>query len=106
MKKGILFFIGLVCLLLAIANIVVWIVISAQSEKSFEAVVAEYVGLFPALLANPITLTFLNILLLSIAILCFVYSKARSNQALFKKTCVVLIIFSGILAFWNLFSLM
>ena len=106
MKRGILFFIGLLCLLLVIANIVAWIVISAQSEKSFEAVVAEYVSLFPRFLASAIELTLLNVLLSSVAIICFVYSKAKSNDSVFKNVCLGLIIFSGVLAAWNLFSSM
>ena len=97
---------GLGCLLLAIADIVTWIIVSAQAEKSFETVVAEYVGLFPRALANPIKLTLLNIFLLLIAISCFIYSKSNSNNSLFKKACLVLSIFSGILAGWNLFTLM
>jgi len=106
MKRKILFFIGLICLLMAIADMVTWIIISSQSEKSFEAVVAEYISLFPTPLADPVKLTFLNILLLLIAVICFIYSKEKSNNVFYKKFCLVLIVFSGVLAFWNLFSLM
>jgi len=106
MKSKIIFFIGSLLLILAAANIVTWIIISDQPQKNFEAVVKEYVSLFPGFLANPIILTLLNIFMLLFAIVCFIYSKTHSNNTLFKKTCLALSIFSGILAGWNLFTLM
>ena len=106
MKAIMLFTIGLLCLMLATANILIWIIISTQQDINFDGAVSKYVNLFPELIAKPIILTFLNILLLSIAIICFVYFKMKSNNAFFKKVCITLIILSGILAFWNLFSLM
>ena len=106
MKRKILFFFGLLCLLLAIADMVTWIIVSAPSEKSFEAVVAEYTSLFPKPIADPVKLTFLNILLLLAAGICFIFSYQKTNIVFYKKFCLVLIVFSGFLAFWNLFSLM
>src|SRR5687768_1225113 len=105
MIRKILFFIGLACLLLAIADLVLWIVI-ATPEKSFEEAVNEYISLFPNFIRNPITLTLLNILLLLMAIGCFIFSIQKNSRSFFKRLCYVLIILSGVLAYWNLFSLM
>jgi len=105
MKRGVLFFIGLVCLSIAIVDLLVWIII-ATPEKSFDEAVNEYVKLFPKFIVNPLTLTLLDILLLLIAIGCFVYAKIKSNNKGFNIVSLILIILSGILACWNIFSLM
>ena len=105
MKRKILFFAGLLCLLLAIADLVVWIII-ATPEKSFGTAVSDYVSLFPKFIANPVTLTLLNILFLLMAIGFFIFSIQKITSLSFRRVCYILIILSGILAGWNLFSLM
>ena len=106
MSKKIYFIAGLIFLLASIADLVVWIVVSAPEEKSFDAAVNDYIGLYPKYLADPIKLTLLNIILSLMAIGCFLISIRYSYNLYFKRVCYGLIIFSGFLAFWNLFSLM
>jgi len=106
MSRKFFFIAGLVFLLIGIADNVLWIIISAPEAISFDASVKEYISLYPKFLASPIKLTFLNIILFLIAIGCFILSANKSNRAYFRRTCYVLIVLSGILAFWNLFSLM
>lgn len=106
MNRSLVFIVGFSLMLLAIADMAAWIIIANGSNKNFEETVAEYLSLFPDFIANAVVLTILNILLFLIAIVCFVYSKQKTNKASFKILYLVLIIFSSVLAFWNLFSLM
>ncbi len=106
MNRKIFFVAAVFFLLLAMADIVLWIIISSDYSKSFETVVDEYVSLFPKIIATPKILTVLNILSLGIVICFFVLSRNKSKSEKFKKICLGLIIFSGILGFWNVFSLM
>jgi len=106
MIKKLLFIIGLIILIFVIIDLVVWIKIATQEEKSFDEVVNEYMSLYPKFIVDSITLTLLHILLLLIAIGCFIFAIQKNSSSFFKKLCYVLIILSGILAFWNLFSLM
>jgi hypothetical protein len=105
MLKRIIFFAGLFFLFLVIADMVLWIVISSR-EKSFNDSVRRYLSLFPTFLANSLTLTLLNIFFAGLAILCFMMIKKNSSNSVFVKICNGLIILTGLLAFWNLFSLM
>jgi uncharacterized membrane protein len=105
MIKRFAFITGLLFLLIAITNFVVWFII-ATSAKSFDEAVNDYINLYPKFIENPITLTLLNILLLAMAIGCFIFSIQKNSSSFFKRLCYGLIILSGILAFWNLFSLM
>ena len=106
MARKFSFVVGFVLLMAVVLNLVLWIAVSSSGTHSFEESVKEYISFFPSLLANPGRLTLINILLLLISIVCFVISARRSNNSFFKTLCYVLIVLSGILAFWNLFSLM
>jgi len=96
----------LILLIVAITDLVLWIVIANPEEKSFDDAVAEYIGLYPQIIADPIKLTLLNMIFLSIAIGCFIFSMAKTKSSGMRKLCYVLIVISGVFILWNLFSLM
>ncbi|WP_330442475.1 hypothetical protein [Flavobacterium sp. C4GT6] len=100
--KIILYSLGLVCLFTTIADMVLWFKACAQYE-GFEETKQAYLSYFPLSLRGDYTLTLINCGMLAVSVLVF----ANSIRIGFLKTVsFVLTILSGILFYWQLFSLM
>ncbi|WP_294733886.1 hypothetical protein [uncultured Flavobacterium sp.] len=103
-KKSVLFFcLAFIPLFIVVANMTLWIVTATGNNDTFEQTRANYLSHFPEWLQNPILLTLIDIALLAIAGGLFFYS--MKNLKL-KIPAAIFLIFSAILAAWNLFSLM
>jgi hypothetical protein len=85
---------------------ILWIRIAINEEKSFETTLNEYLSNYPAWLRKPAHTIALKLVLGGIAIICFVFAIKYTHKNLIRNLLYFLIILSGILVFWNLFSLM
>lgn len=105
MKKQILILLfGLGTLLLASASFLMYLWFRACAQyDSFEETKQAYLDNFPASLQDATITTGITILLLSGSLVCFI--KAISANFL-KPAAVVLVVISGLLLSWNIFSLM
>ncbi|QEE48714.1 hypothetical protein FUA48_03740 [Flavobacterium alkalisoli] len=100
--KIILYSLGLVCLLATMTNMILWFRACARYED-FETIKQAYRSHFPVSLRGQYTLTFINCGMLAVSVAVF----ANSISAGFLKTLsLVLVIVSGFLLFWQIFSLM
>ena len=100
--KIILYSLALLCLFTTIADMVLWFKVCAQYD-SFEETKQAYLSYFPVSLRGQYTLTLINCGMLAVSVLVF----ANSIRIRFLKTIsFVLTILSGILFYWQLFSLM
>jgi hypothetical protein len=100
--KNILYGIAIFLLLITIADMVLWFIDCARYE-GFEAIKQAYHSRFPQFLRGHYTLTLINILCLSVATLIFIFCVQMN---FLKKLSLGLAIFSGLLLYWNVFSLM
>lgn len=100
-RDRIAFCIGMLLFLLVLAAILLWIYIVTSRDGSFEAYKTQYLSFFPTVLRNAFLLTLINIIVLGIAIYCFILSMKA-----FKYTALILAILAGILLMWQIFSLM
>ena len=102
-KNNTLFYIGLLPFIIAVANMTLWIVTATQEHATFEETVNAYLSHFPEWLQNPQLLTLINIVLLALAGSLFFKSMKKPKLKIAGTTFLV---FSGVLAMWNVFSLM
>lgn len=100
--KIILYGLGLVCLFTTIADMILWFKTCAQYE-GFEEIKQAYLSYFPVSLRGDYTLTLINCGMLAVSVLVFVNS---IRIGFLKTISFVLTILSGILFYWQLFSLM
>ena len=103
-KKSALFFsIAFIPFFVAVADMALWIVTATGNDDSFEQTLANYLSYFPEWLQNPQLLTLINIALLALA--GGLFFKSMKNPKL-KIAGTTFLIISGVLAMWNVFSLM
>ena len=105
-KKTLYISLGVLFLSLVIFDVVVWIYFSSNSQKPFEAAVQDYLNFYGGIFENAMIATLRNIIFCILAIICFVlainsYRESRRHGGLYG-----LIIFTGLLCAWHLFSLM
>ncbi|WP_421939265.1 hypothetical protein [Pedobacter sp.] len=93
---------AIVLLAIFMVNMIWWFRVTNRNT-SFEADRAEYLAAFPASLQNPLLLTLMAIILLTISGILFVQS-GKLKQL--KVVSVVGYCTSFILAFWQLFTIM
>lgn len=106
-RKGlILAIIGILLLAVGIIDLILWFVAAANDKKSFEETLTDYLSNFPVGLRNPINLTLINVVLFGLSIIFFVFAIKYTNREFYRRFLYALIVLSGLLAFWNLFSLM
>ena len=107
MKSRILFtLLGVALLLLVMYDMVLWIRVYIQEQKNFTEAVKEYVAIFPGFIHNALQITIINLIAAGLSIFFFIMAKKDSKMGLYKKSIYVLVTISGVLGFWNLFSLM
>lgn len=80
-----------------------WMIVAGDETISFEQTKTQYNTMLPAILRNRFALEFFNISILLIAAFLF-YKCIKAN--FLKIISWVLLSLSGLLAYWNLFSLM
>ena len=100
--KNICYGIAVLLLFIAITHMVLWF-IDCAGHEGFEATKAAYHSRFPQFLRGHYTLTLINVLCLSIATLIFIFCV---QMKFLRKLSLGLAIFSGLLLYWNIFSLM
>ena len=107
MKMPIAFYIlGSVFLSLVITDVILWIIISSDNSKSFSEVVKEYLSHWPRFIRTAIQSTLVNILIGAVSILLFIGGYVTSKTKFRKRLGLVLIVFGGVLTYWQIFSLM
>ena len=102
-KNNTLFYIAFIPFFVAVADMALWIVTATGNDDSFEQTLANYLSYFPEWLQNPQLLTLINIVLLALA--GGLFFKSMKNPKL-KIAGTTFLIISGVLAMWNMFSLM
>ena len=101
--KYFIFLAGLVLTAVVYADIYEWIIISADKSRSFEEVKQIYLSRFPMSFRNPRLLTFIEVLLLSIAVFFFFITRHDTYLKLVSR------ILSGLdilIIAWLLFTLL
>lgn len=101
--KPIFFLTGLILLSVVVYYMTLWMIVAGDETKPFEQMKVEYDALLPSFLRRRVVLELFNISLLLIAAFLF-YKCIKAN--FLKIICWVMISLCGILAYWNLFSLM
>ncbi len=99
----IFFLTALILLSIVVYFMTLWLIIAGDETISFEQTKADYDELLPAFLRRGILLEVFNISVLAIAAFLF-YKCIKAN--FIKIISWVLLSLSGLLAYWNLFSLM
>lgn len=100
--KTILYTIALLCLFITVADKILWFHACAKYE-GFEEIKQAYRSHFPISLRGQYTITLINCGMLAAATAVFVYSL---NVNFLKKLSLVLTVFSGVLLWWHMFSMM
>ncbi|OIN56576.1 hypothetical protein [Arsenicibacter rosenii] len=99
-----LFYTGLLCCFLVVANVTLWIKTATQ-DLPFEQVKARYLGYFPAFLQNALILTLLNIGLCGISV--WLLSRSRRLPGFgYRGTSITIIGLDILLISWLVFTLM
>ncbi|MEO8886834.1 MAG: hypothetical protein ABI367_12270 [Mucilaginibacter sp.] len=108
MKKELIFsLIGYACVFIVCLVMGLWIFLATSGEKlPFNELKQNYLRYFPALLANALLITVIDIVLLGISILFFNLANNRIISSGWKLTNKLLIGLSCVLLFWQVFSLM
>ncbi len=100
----IMFFLtGIIFLSVAAYYMTLWMIVAWDDNKPFEQMKVEYNAMLPPVLRSGFVLEMFNISLLLIAAFLF-YKCIKAN--FLKIISWVLLSLSGLLAYWNLFSLM
>lgn len=98
--KNLKFIIASLLLALGMSSFIYWFTITAK-DISFEAMKAEYNGIFPPFLQNSYLQAFVLIAILVSAGVLFIQSRSR-----FKVPATAGMALSFLFAFWQLFSIM
>ena len=97
------FFAGVVLTAVVYADIYEWIIISVNKSRSFEEVKQMYLRRFPMSFRNPRVLTFIEVILLSIAVFFFFITR---HDTYFKVVSRILLGLDILIIAWLLFTLM
>jgi hypothetical protein len=100
--KNILYAIALLLLCIAIADMILWFRACAQYE-GFEQIKQAYRSHFPESLKGHYTITFITTGMLIISTGIFAFATGLDFK---RKLSLGLTIFSGVLLWWHIFSLM
>lgn len=101
-KSSVLFFLAVMFLLIVIADLIHWFVVTGDTS-GFEAAKQEYLSHYPSAIQNARLLTVISILLLTFSGFIFLNISKSAN---FKKSASLLGMLSALLLMWKIFSLM
>jgi hypothetical protein len=107
MKTPIVFYIlGSIILSVLITDVILWIIISSDDSRSFKEMVKESISYWPRFIKTAIQATLVNISIGGVSILLFIGGYLTSKTKFHKRLGLVLIVFGGVLTYWQIFSLM
>ena len=101
-KSSVLFFLAVVFMLIVVADLLHWFVITAETAN-FEQARQEYLEHYPAAIQNARLLTVISILLLTVSGFIFLNTSKTTH---FRKSASILGMLSALLLIWKIFSLM
>lgn len=96
---------GIVLMCLVSYNMILWWVVCAGFDGTFEQTKREYLDHYPTVFRNPLLLTGANVLMGVAAGVCFLLVTEK-GKGRWRPTLRVLAVVNLIFAAWNLFSLM
>ena len=105
-KPKLLFIAGLTVTIYLIYSIILWIILFENNTGTFEEVKTLYLSFFPKFIQGARTLTFLNILLCLLSIVCFVFVKKYNKIRWINYTSVIILVINTIIILWLLFTLL
>ena len=105
-RRTVYILLGIIFLAIVVFDVIVWIEISSNNPKPFDAVVQDYLHFYGGVFSNPLVATLKNIVCCILSIMFFVFAINTYQESKRHMSLYIVITITGFLAIWQLWSLM